>query len=101
MYGTTARMRLTPGSEAMFRAHLGALQAYPTEGWICTTYSHSSADPLDVWLSVVYDSEESYRAAAESISQHALYIRLRSVLEADPEFHDGEVLYHAVPPPSA
>jgi hypothetical protein len=97
MYGTTARMRLVPGSEAIFRAHLDALQAYPVEGWICTTYSHSDADPRDVWLSVVYESEELYREAAKSMNQHALWTRLRSILEADPDWHDGEVLYHAVP----
>ena len=35
-----------------------------------------------------------YRANAESENQHARYIRLRSILEGDPEWHDGEVLHH-------
>ena len=97
MYGTTARMRIIPGSEAVFRAYLDALQAYPTEGWMCTTYAQSDDDPHEVWLSVVYESEQSYRASVANPNQHALFTRLRSILEADPEWHDGEVIYHARP----
>jgi len=37
---------------------------------------------------------ETYHANAASPEQHARYLRLRALLTAEPEWHDGEVIYH-------
>lgn len=49
-------------------------------------------DPLDLWMVVVFDSPESYRANAARPNMDALYRRMRACLEADPEWHDGMVM---------
>ena len=92
MYGTIARMRLKPGSEALLKAQLEAMRVSASKGFRSTAVYRSSADPLEIWFAVVFDSEEEYRANAESPSQHAIFTRLRSILEADPEWHDGEII---------
>ena len=96
MYGTVARMRITPGSEAALQVNLEAFQdALPSSGFVSSTVYRSDDDPLEVWLSVIFESRNAYRANAESENQNARYIRLRSILDDDPEWHDGEVLHYS------
>ena len=92
MYGTVARMRMRPGAEALFRAQFDALVHEQLKGWMSTAFFQSDTDPLDVWMVVVFDSPESYRANAERPNMDAVYRRFRSCLEADPEWHDGHVM---------
>jgi len=40
----------------------------------------------------IFDSRENYRANAESPEQDAFYRRFRDLLEADPEWNDGEIV---------
>jgi len=42
----------------------------------------------------IFDSRENYRANAESPEQDAFYRRFRDLLEADPEWNDGEIVEH-------
>ena len=92
MYGTVARMRMRPGAEALFRAQFDALVHEQLKGWMSTTFFQSDTDPLDVWMVVVFDRPESYRANAAHPNMDAVYRRFRSCLEADPEWHDGHVM---------
>lgn len=41
----------------------------------------------------VFDSKEDYFANAESPEQDAFYSRFRELLEADPEWNDGEIVH--------
>ncbi len=92
MYGTVARMRLRHGAEPLFRAQFDALVHEQLKGWVSTTFFQSGADPLDLWMVGVFDSQESYRANAERPNMDAIYRRMRGCLEADPEWHDGMVM---------
>ena len=38
--------------------------------------------------------EEAYVANADSQEQHERYLQMREWLTADPEWHDGEIVYH-------
>jgi len=40
----------------------------------------------------VFDSKESYRANAEDPEQDAFYQRWRALMDADPEWNDGEII---------
>ena len=40
----------------------------------------------------IFKSKEDYRANAESPEQDAFYRRFRDLLEADPEWNDGEIV---------
>ena len=45
----------------------------------------------DVWVMAIFDSEELYRKNAADPAQDRWYRQLREMLEADPEWHDGEI----------
>jgi hypothetical protein len=51
----------------------------------------------EVWGVAVFADEKSYRANASSPEQDAEYSKMRALLTADPEWHDGNV--HAWPGP--
>lgn len=92
MYGTVSKMRLVPGSEPFLMAQLEAMRGHREEGFVSSTIYRSDDDPLELWVAVVFESREAYRANAESETQDVVYRRMRSALEADPEWHDGEVI---------
>lgn len=52
----------------------------------------SDQNENEVWLVVGFTSREAYHANAASPEQHERYQEMRSVLDADPEWHDGEVI---------
>ena len=52
-------------------------------------------DSQDLILTVVSKDKASYVANAEDPEQNRWYQALRQHLEADPEWHDGEVIYNS------
>lgn len=95
MYGTVAKMRVKPGSEPLLEAWMdGFGKAITGKGWISTTIYRSDEDPQLCWMTVLFEDRESYHANAQSPGQDSRYRRLRSCLEADPEWHDGEIWTH-------
>jgi quinol monooxygenase YgiN len=98
MYGTIARMRVQAGMEAQFdqlNAEFTAAGVIP--GLVGQYVYRSDADPHEYWLAVAFTSKEAYRQNAESPAQHARYERLRALLEADPEWHDGAIVFPRTP----
>lgn len=86
-------MRVRPGAEPLLNAWMeGFNRAIRGAGWLSTTIHQSDEDPRVYWMTTVFTSREAYRANAEDPKQDARYRRLRSCLEADPEWHDGAVL---------
>ncbi len=49
---------------------------------------------------VIFENKEAYFALANSPEQDARYRKLLEILEAPPEWHDGEIVY-ANPNPGA
>ena len=45
----------------------------------------------EVWGVAVFDDEKTYRENAASPEQDAAYRRMRALLQADPEWHDGAI----------
>lgn len=92
MYGTIARLRIKPGMLDEFMKLGGREQpdVYPD-----ITFQHlyrSDSDPNEYWLVVGFTSREAYVRNAQSPEQHERYLHMRSLLDADPEWHDGEVV---------
>jgi antibiotic biosynthesis monooxygenase (ABM) superfamily enzyme len=92
MYGTIARLRIKQGMEAEWLALGREMEANSPPGSVIDIVYRSDADPQVYYLAVVFDSKEAYLANAGSPEQHAQYVRYRALLEADPEWHDGEVV---------
>jgi quinol monooxygenase YgiN len=63
------------------------------DGYVSSAVYQSTQDPNELWLSVVFRDRESYMANADSPAQNEMYERMRALLEDDPEWHDGEVVY--------
>jgi len=92
MYGTIARFKVKTDSEAELHTHIQEFGSTGTEGFVASALYKADAGGQEYWLAVVFKDQESYRANAESPEQDARYRVMRSYLEGDPEWHDGEVL---------
>ena len=92
MFGTVARMRLKPGHEELFQQLGGDIDQSPPPGFVSRVLYRSVDDPNEIWLAVVFESEQAYRENAASPQQNEFYQRMVDHLEGAPEWHDGEVL---------
>jgi quinol monooxygenase YgiN len=91
MYGTIARLRVKPGKEEELR-RLGQEMTPQIPGTVFHHVYRTDADPNELYLVVGFESEQAYRANAESPEQHQRYEQYRALLDADPEWHDGEII---------
>ena len=95
MYGTVARMRLKAGAPEDAMARVGE-DAARIPGLVSSYVYRSDDDPRELFLAVVFESREAYVANAERPEQHERYLKMRELLEDDPEWHDGEVVHRYV-----
>jgi antibiotic biosynthesis monooxygenase (ABM) superfamily enzyme len=93
MYGTVARMRIKPGAESQMEQQSREFEALKVPGFVTTYIYRMDADQQTYYMAVVFDSKESYFANARSPEQDARYQQMRALLESDPEWHDGEIVF--------
>lgn len=93
MYGTIARFRVKQGAEAQLVQIQHEFEALKVPGYVRSSVYRMDADPGQYYLTVVFDSKESYRANAESPEQDARYRKILALMEGEPEWHDGEIIY--------
>ncbi len=91
MYGTVARLRVKPGKEQELLNLLRDFGTLGVPGYRTTYLYRMDSDPSEFYMAVVFDSKETYRANAESPEQDMRYRELLTLLEAEPEWHDGEI----------
>jgi antibiotic biosynthesis monooxygenase (ABM) superfamily enzyme len=95
MYGTVAHMRLKSGMEGQIMQQMKEFEAQHVPGFVATYCYRMDADSNDYYLTVLFTDKEAYWANARSSEQDARYRKMRSLLESDPEWHDGEITYVA------
>jgi heme-degrading monooxygenase HmoA len=93
VYGTVARMRLKPGAEGQMKALMAEYEGLKIPGYRGELIYRGDRDPDEYFMAVLFDSKETYLANANSPEQHQRYQRYRQLLVADPEWHDGEVVF--------
>jgi|SRR5689334_8474752 quinol monooxygenase YgiN len=93
MYGTVARMRVKEGMQDRASQLMEEQNARPTAGLLADYAFRTDADPNVYYIVAIFESKESYWANAQSPEQDAQYRALREILEEDPEWNDGEVVY--------
>lgn len=96
MYGTVANMRVKAGQEDALRDWMvrwDKERAPTINGPVASYVYRMDNDSQDLILTVVFKDKASYVANAEDPEQDRWYQALRQHLEADPEWHDGEVIY--------
>jgi quinol monooxygenase YgiN len=93
MYGTVARLRIRKDSESKLRTVMNAMESRPVDGFVASYVYRQDGDPQDLILAVVFRDRESYVRNAEDPAQDAQFRELRQLLERDPEWNDGEILW--------
>jgi heme-degrading monooxygenase HmoA len=93
MYGTVARLKVKPGAiEAVKR--LGGEQAgLGIKGYLGQYVYQMDDDPDELFLVVLFDSRENYRTNADSPEQDSRFQELMQYMAAEPEWHDGHVIF--------
>jgi heme-degrading monooxygenase HmoA len=94
MYGTVAKVRLKPGTDPDEILKIeDEFAARKVRGYIAEYVYQTDADPQVYYIVALFESEEAYRANADDPAQHQEYLKLRALLESDPEWNDGKVIY--------
>jgi hypothetical protein len=99
MYGTIARLHLKEGTEVDLERLNDEFRTLNVPGSIGEYVYRMDADPRECYMAVLFTDKESYWKNAESPEQAERYQAFRALLDADPEWHDGEVI--AVMTPAA
>lgn len=94
MYGTIARMRIKEGMQDQARELMDQFSAAHVPGDHAVYVYRMDANPLEYMIVAVFEDKESYWANANSPDQDTRYRQLREILSADPEWNDGEIIYH-------
>lgn len=96
MYGTVFRMRVVPGKEQEL-LELGERwareQGFRTPGYIGEYVYRSESNPRAFIGAVLFESREAYLANADNPEQDRWYQQFRALLESDPEWNDGEIVF--------
>ncbi len=96
MYGTIARLRMKPGAEEQF-GQIEREDATEIPGFVFSYLYRADAGNNEYYLVVGFESRDAYRRNAESPEQHQRYLRYRELLEEEPEWHDGEIVFADTP----
>jgi hypothetical protein len=93
MYGTVAFLRFKPGLDRRVRDVFSDLQAENIPGLVFEQVHRTDANARAYVMVVGFASRDAHHANAASPEQHARYLAFRELLAADPEWHDGEIVY--------
>jgi hypothetical protein len=94
LYGSIAEMHLRPGAlEALMDR--GDRDGQP-EGAVALCIFQMDADPNQVFMVAISESEAAYRAYSESEESHQQYVEMTKWLRGEPKWHDGRVLQYQV-----
>jgi quinol monooxygenase YgiN len=98
MYGTVARMRVKKGFEARFSEVMKEYEGVEIPGAVASyVYRLDHAPDVYYYLCAIFESKESYRANAASPEQDARYRKLAALLDGEPEWNDGEIIFAMTP----
>ena len=93
MYGTVAHIIVKPGMEAQFRQIANEIGMGRAPGQVAVYAFQMDRDSREYYLAAIFESREAYHANAASPEQHERFMKLMTVLEAEPEWNDGEVVH--------
>ncbi len=95
MFGTVARMRVKRGMDRHLEALSKKFESRHVDGWMSTSIYRAKDEPGEYWIAVVFRDEASYKKNADDPIQGQWFRELISLLESEPEWHDGEVVHTA------
>ena len=92
MYGTIAHFRLKPGVKQEFIETMDSFGDDFIPGWRADYYFQMDSGGDEFYLVAIFQDRKTYLDNADSPEQHERYLKFRSFLIADPEWHDGEIV---------
>lgn len=90
MYGTVARMKVRRDKVDELRALMQEVESRPIEGYRGTNILIPDDGRDEIVMVVYFDDKASYVKNADDPRMHEDYVRYRALLDADPEWTDGE-----------
>ena len=91
MYGTVAKMTVKAENVEPLRDLMTRQMQERTVPGYVASYVLRENDSDTTWLLVLFDDRASYEANADDPAMDAQYREYRALLDADPEWHDGEI----------
>lgn len=95
MYGTIARAFVKPGFESQFEAYSREVGNETAPGQVAVYIYQMDRNSREFFLVAIFESKEAYFANADSPEQHERFMKLMQMLEAEPEWNDGHIVYAA------
>jgi quinol monooxygenase YgiN len=92
MYGSVSRWRVKDGKQQELEQLADELMRNRPSGARAVYVYHSDADPREYWVAGVFESREAYSSNSSTPEQDARFRQLRGLMDADPEWHDGEIV---------
>jgi len=90
MYGTVAKTHVKPENREQLREVSARWDATVIPGYVSSHVLWENDGDVG-WLFVIFEDRESYDRNADDPAQHERYMEWRGLMEADPEWHDGEI----------
>jgi quinol monooxygenase YgiN len=91
MYGTVAKMSVKAENVEALRELMDRQMKERTIPGYIASYALRENGTDTTWLFVMFEDKASYEANADDPAMDAQYREYRALLEADPEWHDGEI----------
>jgi quinol monooxygenase YgiN len=93
MYGTVARMKVKSGKMDDFLANMRETPTRGVDGYMGEIVYQMDSNPNEVMLCVFFRDKDSYHKNANDPEMHKQFEQYRALLDADPEWNDGEVIH--------
>jgi len=90
MYGTIAKVRVKPENRDQLRQVVMQGDQSTVDGYV-TSYVLWENEGDGGWLVAVFEDRAKYEKNADDPAQHERYVAYRALMEAEPEWHDGEI----------
>ena len=92
MYGTVARWTVKEGKEKDLEQLAEELMRERAPGSQSVVLYRADANPREYWVASTWDSREAYHSNSRTPEQDQRFRQLRELMDADPEWHDGEIV---------
>jgi quinol monooxygenase YgiN len=97
VFGTIARWQLKPSvTDDQLNDVLATMRDDRPASAVAIVVLRSPADPREIWVAGVFESREAYEANAATPEQNARFARVSALIDGQPEWHDGDVLFAAI-----
>ena len=90
MYGTIAKLKVSGENRAKLEALTAEQPNRNVPGFKAVNVLIPDERDDEVYLVVFFEDEASYTKNADDPAQHEDYLKMRALLDADPEWIDGE-----------